>query len=312
MAIKGKADMAKVDKGKVGIIGIGVMGAAIARNLVEAGFDLIGYDIAPAALAHLEQLGGRRAPSNAAVLAEADVVITSLPSAKALASVIDELVTSAMNSSRAQPGRIVAETSTFKLADKRSAFDKLQAAGITMMDCPLSGSANRAAIRDVLVYASGDKAAYDRALPVFEGFSRAPFYVGAFGNGSKLKYIANHLVAIHTAAAGEAFALARKAGLDPAMTYDVIISGAGGSRAMEARKEMLVSNEYLPVRTASIELFGKDLEVIGAFADDVECPVPMFTATLPLYKSALAQGMGQQDMAAISALLQQLAGLKMR
>ncbi len=297
-------------KSKAGIIGVGVMGAAIAKNLVEAGFDLIGYDIAPAARAHLEKLGGRPAPSNAAVLAEADVVITSLPSAKALANVIDELVAGAKNLSSAKPCPIVAETSTFTLADKQAAFDKLKAAGITMMDCPLSGSANRAAIRDVLVYASGDKAAYDRALPVFEGFSRAPLYVGAFGNGSKLKYIANHLVAIHTVAAGEAFALARKAGLDPAMTYDAIIGGAGGSRAMEARQEMLVSNEYLPVRTASIELFGKDLEVIGAFADDVECPLPMFTATLPLYKAALAQGMGQQDMAAISALLQQMAGMK--
>ncbi len=305
MATKGTAA-----KSKVGIIGVGVMGAAIAKNLVEAGFDLIGYDIAPAARAHLEKLGGRSASSNAAVLAEADVVITSLPSAKALAAVTDELVASAKDDSRAKPGCIVAETSTFTLADKQAAFDNLQAAGITMMDCPLSGSANRAAIRDVLVYASGDKAAYDRALPVFEGFSRAPLYVGAFGNGSKLKYIANHLVAIHTVAAGEAFALARKAGLDPVMTYDAIIGGAGGSRAMEARQDMLVSNEYLPVRTASIELFGKDLDVIGAFADDVECPLPMFTATLPLYKAALAQGMGPQDMAAISALLQRMAGMK--
>ena len=134
-------------------------------------------------------------------------------------------------------------------------------------------------------------------------------YVGAFGNGSKLKYIANHLVAIHTAAAGEAFALARKAGLDPATTYDAIIEGAGGSRAMEARKEMLVANEYLPVRTASIDLFAKDLEVIGDFASDTRCPVPMFTATLPLYQAAAAQGMGEHDMTAISLMLQRLAGL---
>ncbi len=295
MTIRGKA--------KAGIIGVGVIGAAMAKNLVEAGFDLVGHDIAPEAMAHLQKLGGRPMPSNAAVLAEAEVVITSMPSAKALLSVAEELARSP------HPGRIVAETSTLTLADKQAAFDKLQTAGIAMLDCPLSGSANRAAIRDVLVYASGDRAAYDKCLPVFEGFSRAPFYVGAFGNGSKLKYIANHLVAIHTVAAGEAFALARKAGLDAADAYDAIIGGAGGSRAMEARKEMLVSNEYLPVRTASLDLFKKDLEVIGDFADGVECPVPMFTATLPLYKSAIAQGMGDQDMAAISALLQRMAGL---
>lgn len=292
------------EKRTAGIIGIGVMGAVIAKNLVESGFDVVGWDIAPAAREHLARLGGRAATSNAAVLADAELVITSLPSSQALVAVVDEL-------SRAQqPGRVLAETSTLTLADKQSAFDKLTAAGIAMLDCPLSGSANRAALRDVLVYASGDKAAYDRALPVFEGFSRSPFYVGPFGNGSKLKYIANHLVAIHTAAAGEAFALARKAGLDPAAVYDAIIGGAGGSRAMEARQEMLVSNVYEPVRTASFELFKKDLEVIGDFADDVDCPVPMFTATLPLYKAAIAQGMGAHDMAAISALLQRMAGLE--
>lgn len=290
-------------KGTAGIIGVGIIGSAMAKNLAEAGFTVIGHDIAPAAMENLKRLGGTPAASNAEVLAKAEVVITSMPSAKALASVVEELVRAP------QPGRIVAETSTLTLDDKQSAFAKLNSAGITMMDCPLSGSANRAMIRDVLVYASGERSAYDKALPVFEGFSRAPFYVGAFGNGSKLKYIANHLVAIHTAAAGEAFALARKAGLDPAITYDVIIGGAGGSRAMEARKEMLISNEYQPVRTAPMDLFRKDLEVIGDFANDIDCPLPMFTASLPLYKAALANGMGQEDTAAISLLLQQMAGL---
>lgn len=291
-------------KGSAGIIGVGIIGSAMAKNLAEAGFTVYGHDIAPAAMEHLKKLGGTPVASNAEVLTKAEVVITSMPSAKALANVVEELVRAP------QKGRIIAETSTLTLDDKQSAFDKLKAAGMTMMDCPLSGSANRAMIRDVLVYASGERAAYDKALPVFEGFSRAPFYVGQFGNGSKLKYIANHLVAIHTAAAGEAFALARKAGLDPAITYDVIIGGAGGSRAMEARKEMLVSNEYLPVRTAPMDLFRKDLEVIGDFANDIDCPLPMFTASLPLYKAALANGMGKDDTAAISLLLQQMAGLK--
>ncbi len=291
-------------KGTAGIIGVGIIGSAMAKNLVEAGFRVVGHDIAPAAKANLRKLGGMLASSNAEVLAAAEVVITSMPSAKALASVVDELVKAP------KPGRIIAETSTLTLEDKALAFDRLKSAGITMLDCPLSGSANRALIRDVLVYASGDKAAYDICLPVFEGFSRAPYYVGAFGNGSKLKFIANHLVAIHTAAAGEAFALARKAGLDPAVTYDVIIGGAGGSRAMEARKDMLVSGTYLPVQTAPMDLFRKDLKVIGEFANAIDCPVPMFTASLPLYTAALANGLGQQDTAAICAVLMRMAGIE--
>jgi len=288
---------------KVGLIGIGIMGTAMAKNLIEQGFTVVGHDIAPAAREKLKSLGGTPVGSNAEVLAAAEVVILSLPSSKALVSVVDDLVKAPRS------GAIVAETSTFPIEEKVAAFERLGAAGITMLDCPLSGSSNRAMVRDVLVYASGDRAAYDRCLPVFEGFSKAPHYVGAFGNGSKLKFIANLLVAIHTAAAGEAFALARKAGLDPAVTYDVIIGGAGGSRAMEARKEMLISNEYLPVRTAPMDLFRKDLKVIGEFANSIDCPVPMFTASLPLYTAALANGMGQQDTAAIAALLQRMAGV---
>ena len=95
------------------------------------------------------------------------------------------------------------------------------------------------------------------------------------------------------------------------MTYDVIIGGAGGSRAMEARKDMLISDKYLPVQTAPMDLFRKDLKVIGEFANSIDCPVPMFTASLPLYTAALANGLGQEDTAAIGAMLLQMAGIKL-
>ena len=291
-------------KGMAGIIGVGTIGRAMAKNLIELGFTLFGHDTQPEAMATLQKLGGTPVSSNAAVLAEAEVIIVSMPSSKALVSVVDDLVKAP------KPGRIIAETSTLPIEDKTAAFERLREVGIAMLDCPLSGSANRAMIRDVLVYGSGDKAAYEKCLPVFQGFSRAPHYVGAFGNGSKLKFIANHLVAIHTAAASEAFTLARKAGLDPAMTYDMIIGGAGGSRAMEARKDMLISGKYHPVQTGSLESFRKDLNAIGGFAHSIECPVPMFTASLPLYTAAWANGMALEDNAAIGAILLQMAGIK--
>ncbi len=296
--------MTTAPENTIGLIGVGIMGAAMAKNMVEAGLDVVGYDIANPARANLAKYGGHPKEGNAEVAAAADVLITSMPNAAALHEVVSDL------ESAPRRKRVLAETSTLPLDDKQAAHDRLAQVGITMLDCPLSGSSNRAMIRDVLVYASGEKWAYEKCLPAFNGFSRAPHYLGAFGNGSKMKYIANLLVAIHTAAAGEAFALARKSGLDPAQTYDVIMDGAGGSRAMEARKEMLIANEYLPVRTAPMDLFRKDLKVIGAFANDIDCPVPMFTASLPLYTAALARGMGEQDTAAISLLLQEMAGIK--
>ena len=209
------------DKSKqtVGMIGLGIMGHAMSKNLIEVGFAVVGYDIAKPAVTRFADMGGRVAASVGEVARQANILITSLPSIAAFRDVVREV----KEAPRAD--RVLAETSTFPLDAKISGREELAKAGIVMLDCPLSGSGSQALVRDVLVYASGDKAAYDRCLPVFQGFSRAPHYLGPFGNGSKMKYVANLLVAIHTAAAGEAFALARKVGLDPAQMYEVVATG---------------------------------------------------------------------------------------
>lgn len=274
------------------------MGQAMANNLLAAGFEVVGHDISAKAMAAFR---GTPAASAAAVAAE--VILTSLPSTAALNAVVAELAASP------RPGTILAETSTFPIADKIRARDTLAAAGITMLDCPLSGSGSQAKLRDVLVYASGPREAYDRCLPVFRGFSRAPHHLGEFGNGSKMKFVANLLVAIHTAAAGEAFSLARKAGLDPAQMLAVVADGAGGSRALQVRGEMLVADRYTPVQTMPLDLWRKDMRVIADFADALACPTPVFAATVPLFNAAIAGGLGAEDTAAVCAVIEAMAGL---
>jgi 3-hydroxyisobutyrate dehydrogenase-like beta-hydroxyacid dehydrogenase len=286
------------------MIGLGIMGSAMSQNLLGAGFAVVGYDISAPALSAFAAGGGQAATSVSEVAAECPIVITSLPSAAALHDVVREL-------EQVQGGdRVVAETSTFSLDDKIRARDALGAAGIVMLDCPLSGSGSQALERDVLVYGSGPQDAYERCLPAFRGFSRAPHYVGPFGNGSKMKYVANLLVAIHTVAAGEAFALARRAGLDPAQMFAVVSDGAGGSSALKVRGPMLVADTYLPVRTMSLELWRKDLRIISEFANALACPTPMFSTTVPLFNAAVASGYGSQDTAAVCAVLETMAGLR--
>ena len=125
-----------------------------------------------------------------------------------------------------------------------------------------------------------------------------------------MKYVANLLVAIHTAAAGEAFAMARKAGLDPAQMFEVVSDGAGGSRALTVRGPMLIADRYLPVRTMPLDLWRKDMRVIAEFADGLACPTPMFSASVPLFNAAVATDYGAQDMAVVCALLEDMAGLE--
>jgi 3-hydroxyisobutyrate dehydrogenase-like beta-hydroxyacid dehydrogenase len=285
------------------MIGLGIMGSAMSGNLIAAGHPVVGYDIAAPALSALAGRGGAAAKSVTDVAARAEILITSLPSPKALHDVSRELAATPRESC------VLAETSTFALDDKLAAAGVLRAANVVMLDCPLSGSGSQALLRDVLVYGSGDRDAYDRCLPVFRAFSRGPYYLGPFGNGSKMKYIANLLVAIHTVAAGEAFALARKAGLDPAQMFEVVSDGAGGSSALKTRGEMLIADKYLPVRTMPLDLWRKDLRVITEFAASLCAPTPMFAAAVPLFNAAVASGFGDQDTAAVTLVLERMAGL---
>jgi 3-hydroxyisobutyrate dehydrogenase-like beta-hydroxyacid dehydrogenase len=285
------------------MIGLGIMGSAMSGNLIAADYPVVGYDIAAPALAALAGRGGVAAKSVSEVAARAPILITSLPSPNALHDVARELAATPRENC------VLVETSTFALDDKLAAAEVLREANVVMLDCPLSGSGSQALVRDVLVYGSGDRSAYDRCLPVFRAFSRAPYYLGAFGNGSKMKYIANLLVAIHTVAAGEAFALARKAGLDPAQMFEVVSEGAGGSSALKTRGEMLIADKYLPIRTMPLDLWRKDLRVITEFAASLSAPTPMFAAAVPLFSAAVASGFGDQDTAAVALVLERMAGL---
>ena len=134
---------------------------------------------------------------------------------------------------------IVIECSTLPLDVKRAALDVLTKSGKTMLDCPVSGTGAQAARKDLVIFGSGDADAFKRSLPVMAGMSRAQRYLGAFGNGSVMKYIANLLVSIHNVAAAEAMVLGMKAGLDPALLYDTLSDSAGTSRMFEVRGPLM-------------------------------------------------------------------------
>ena len=288
----------------VGVVGLGNMGGPMSANLMKAGFAVLGCDIDPARTAALVEGGGASAGSPREVAERADVVLTSLPSIAAF----DEVMAGADGLRSAQrSGLPVIETSTMPVEVKERARDLLGEVGTILLDCTLSGTGAQAVTGDLVVYASGDTDAVQSCADVFEGFARAWHDVGPFGAGSKVKFIANLLVSIHNVAAAEAIVLATRAGLDPAMVFDVISSGAGTSRMFEVRGPMMVNHTYdKGIRSI---VFQKDLDVIEAFARSLHCPVPMFTASLPIYAANLAQGHQDLDTAAVHAVLEQLAGI---
>ena len=286
----------------VGLIGLGIMGSAIARNLIADGFKVVGFDVEAGRCAGMSAAGVTIAGSASAVAGEAKTVLTSLPHEKALSATVDALNASGV------AGLTVIEMSTLSIDSKLAAQAALAAAGHTLLDCPLSGTGAQAKTKDLTVYASGDSAAIAAAAPLFAGFAKTHFDLGVFGNGSRMKYVANLLVFIHNVAAAEALVLGMKAGLDPAKIVEVVKHGAGGSRMLDVRGPMMAAGQYEPV-TAGFPMYYKDLGIIGQFAMALDCPTPLLSATLPIY---LAGGGAHpnSDVAAVCAVLETMAGVK--
>lgn len=289
---------------KIGLLGLGIMGTAIAPNLISAGWQVIGFDPVQANRDRLAAMGGDPVACPRDVAAVADIMISFLPNSKALQQVIsgDDGLLSA-----GRTGLILIESSTLPLEDKVAARD-LAAPTLTVLDCPVSGTGAQAAAKDLLVYASGDPAAIAQCHAVFDGYSKASYDLGMFGNGSKMKFVANLLVAIHNVAAAEAFVLGMKSGLDPAMIYRVIAEGAGGSRMFLVRGPMMVADQYEPA-TMKCDVWQKDMKIIAEFAASIQSPTPLLHACAPIYTAAVAQGLGLQDTGAVCAVLEQMAGL---
>ena len=285
-----------------GVIGLGIMGGAMSANLLKAEHDVVGFDISPDASARFTANGGRLMASAAEVLRTAPVIITSLPSIKAFLAVYADLAQHAM------PGRILIDCCTMPIEVKEQALAGLAGTGMVMLDCPVSGTGAQAVNKDLVVLCSGDQAAFDTARPVFEGMSRKQVYLGAFGKGSVMKFLANHLVNIHNVAAAEAFTLAAKAGVDLNVVYETLQDSAATSRMFQMRGPLMVADRY-DNPSAQIDMFMKDLEIIGHFAERLRCPVPLFALATQFYHAAQSQGLGAQDTAAVCRTLEGLAGV---
>jgi putative dehydrogenase len=291
----------------VGMVGVGVMGFAMSHNLLKDGFKVAGYDPSPDAMARLEREGGAPCSSPREVAEAAGIVFLSLPSPAALHAAID----GPDGLAAASGPTILIECSTLPLADKRVAQERLAASGKILLDCPLSGTGAQAMKKDLVVFASGDETAYETVLPAMHGMSRAQRYLGAFGNGSIMKYVANLLVTIHNVAAGEAMVLGMKAGLDPALIYDTLADSAGTSRMFQVRGPLMRDASY-DEATATVRTHLKDLAIIGDFAAGLNVAAPVFAAASQLYHGGAATGRELQDTASVCAVLEEMAGIDRR
>ncbi len=281
------------------------MGSAMSTNLINAGFQVFGYDPSEAARKKFRKAGGRPCSSAEDLAQRVDVVISSLPSARALMSAASAIAKSA------RKGLVVIETSTLDIEDKIAARGLLKSAGLVLLDCPLSGTGAQAVHKDLSVYSSGPAKTVQRLQPVFDGFSKANYYLGDFGNGMRMKLMANLLVAIHNVSTAEVLLFGQRMGIAPDLAVKVLSDGAGGSRMLQVRGPVMAKRTWTEA-TMKVGIWQKDMKLINAALASTSTPAPLFAATLPIYNAAMAAGHEDHDTAAVYDVLARMCDVGSR
>jgi 3-hydroxyisobutyrate dehydrogenase len=290
----------------IGFIGLGAMGAGMARNLLRAGYSLVVNDIDSAKVAALVASGARAATTPADAARQS---VRSVTMVETTAQTEDVILGEQGVIAGAAHGHIVVMMSTIDPTTAERIHGRLQQAGIAMLDAPVSGGSARAESGELSVIAGGDAATFESCGPMFKAMSANQFHVGRIGQGLALKLVNNMLIQVNTVAIAEAFVLGAKAGLDPKVMYDVIKVSTGASFALDHRVPRMIAGDFKPGGTVDISY--KDQELETAFAKSLGVPLLLANVSQQIYQMARAQGLGKEDGASIVKLYEQMAGVKL-
>jgi L-threonate 2-dehydrogenase len=282
----------------VGVVGLGLLGHAVASRLRGAGHDVVGHDVVPERVRALATLGGRAGGSVSGVVEAADVVCVLLPS---LAAVEEVVLGPAGIAAAARRGQTVVQMSTISPALTERLARECGTRRLGFLDCPVSGTSGMVERGDGIIFVGGERTLYERWRPVLESVLPRVVFIGAAGQAMVLKLVANLLVALNSAAAAEALSMAERAGLDVRLALDVLTASAASSRMLEVRGPMIARGEFPP--QMKLDLFMKDLQLIQDAAAAVGAPLPLTDAAEALYRDAQLAGHGGEDLAVVVSAL---------
>jgi putative dehydrogenase len=278
---------------RVGMIGLGKMGMPIARNLMERGFEVIGYRRSGSP--ELIAAGGTAAASPAAVAEQAGVLLSIVPDARAVQEVV---CGEAGTLTTLRPGTIHIEMSTIDVDHKGRIRDAVQGRGGDLLDCPISGSPGMVGPRLATTFASGDPASVEAVRPVLDAISGPWVYTGAFGTGARMKYIASMLLAVHTVAAAEAMVLARRSGLDLELVQRTLDDSIASSAIWKQRGPLMRQRAWSPA-PGPVDTLHAILEQVQDAAAAAGLAAPVFASAKTVFDKAVADGWGELDIASV-------------
>ena len=294
-------------KETVGFIGLGLMGRPMASNLLKAGFPLVVHNRSPKSVEALVASGASSAASPADVARQSTVVITMLPDSKDV-----QLVLSGPQGvfEAVQPGAVLIDMSSISPVVARMLAVEARQRGATMLDAPVSGGEIGAINASLSIMVGGDAAALERVRPILNamGNPERVVHIGESGAGQLCKVCNQIAIGGALAVVGEAFALARKAGVDPARVREALLGGFASSRVLEVHGERILRRNYAPgFRT---RLYHKDMGIALDTARAYDVPMPVSAAVQQLVNRMMAAGQAEADYSALARVLFELAGLE--
>ena len=288
----------------IGFIGLGIMGRPMAKNLVKAGHSLLVHDIIRDPVDELVKAGAKAGASPRDVAAQSDILITMLPNSPEV-----ELVALGKGGiiEGARSGLLYADMSTISPIVSQQVGKALAPKGVKMLDAPVSGG-EKGAIDGVLsIMVGGDKAVFDRVLPLFQVMGKTITLLGPLGFGGFTKLANQIIVAVNLTALAEALTLAKKAGLDRELTLTALAGGLAGSKCLDQKKANYLANTYNP--GFKIDLHYKDLGLIMESARALGVPLPTTAVVQELFNALRVKGRGGLDHSGVITLLEELAGV---
>lgn len=285
----------------LGMIGLGRTGLPLAVNLMGRGHSIVGYRRSDAS--ELAKAGGKVAKSPREVAESAKVIFSCLPNAAALDTVMtgEGGMLAALG-----PEHLVIEVSSYPLAVKEKYQALLAEKGATLVDGEISGTPAMTAARASVLLVAGPKEACERVLPVCRDATDHAIFCGPFGSATKLKLVANLLVAVHTVAAAEAMLLVERGGLDVPLAIEVLGLGAGSSTMFKQRAGTMAARKFTDPAPGPVTMLSAYLDAIGTLAKNSDSPTPLFDISEGLLKKALAEGRGAHDIGCVIDLLDTL------
>jgi 2-hydroxy-3-oxopropionate reductase len=290
---------------RISILGVGLLGSAVASRLLQGKFAVTGYDTRAEPLRALKARGLIAARSVAQAVAEAEAIFTILPTLESVEAVI---LGSGGILETAPRGATLIQMSTISPDLTRRLAKAALATGIGFLDAPMSGTSAMVARGDCTIYVAGARARSDACLAIFNAIARKTFFVGEAGMASLAKLATNLLVGLNTAALAEALVLGAKGGLAPALLLDLLKDSAAASKMVDVRGPLMVRHRF--DAQMKIDLFLKDFKLMLEEGRRLGVALPLTSITQQLTMAAAAAGRGEEDLAAVVTTLERLGGLK--